>query len=80
MVSDTYAEVKYSLKINLVSSSVNIIDTLGKNIFMEKDRNDNGIHHELQRDILESSTEMEKKRRWSNCRYESTTKGGNCSH
>ena len=42
---------------------------------MEKDQKDNGCYHEIQRDIVESCKETENKHRWSNCRYEPTTKG-----
>ena len=47
---------------------------------MKKDLKDNGSHHEIQRDVVKSCKEMESKHRWSNCRYESITKGWNCSH
>ena len=37
LVSDTNVEAKYFLNIKLVSSTVNIINALEKNNFMEKD-------------------------------------------
>ena len=49
MVNDTDAEVKYSLKVNLVSSQVNIIDAFGKT----------SLCHEIQTEIVDSCKETE---------------------
>ena len=63
MVSNTDVEVKYSLKVNLTLSTVNMTNFFEKNIFVEKDQKDNGSHHEIQRDMVESCKETESKHR-----------------
>ena len=65
MVSDTVVEVKYSFKVNLVSSSVNLINALEKTSSWKKIKR---IMAVIMR-YKETSLNLAKKHRCSNCTY-----------